>query len=95
MALHIDNAEVDRLLRELTQYTGETAAQAVAVALRERIERQRGQRRGSLAEELVRLGKECAALPVLDGRPVDELPGYDEDGLPSVCSPWQPCKPNL
>lgn len=83
MALRIDSPEVDKLVKELTQYTGETASQAVIAALRERIERERGRKHTSVAEELVRLGKECAALPVLDGRSLDDLLDYDENGLPS------------
>lgn len=82
MALRIDNPEADKLVKELTRYTGETAAQAVITALRERLERERGRRQTSLAEQLMRLGQECAALPVLDRRSMDELLGYDEDGLP-------------
>ena len=75
--------EIDMLARELSQYTGETTAQATVVALRERLARElaRRQRMASIKQELLRIGRECAALPVLDPRPADEILGYDEAGL--------------
>lgn len=78
MALHIEDPEADFLANELARYTGESVAQAVIVALRERLEREKRRGQPSLAEELVRIGKECAALPVLDGRAPDEILGYDD-----------------
>jgi len=83
MALRIENPEADHLAKELAKYTGESVAQAVIVALRERLEREKRRGQPSLAEELVRIGKECAALPVLDNRTADEILGYDENGLPA------------
>ncbi len=82
MALQIDNPEADDLAQELANRTGESIAQAVIVALRERLERETRRQQPSLAEELLRIGKACAALPVLDERTPDELPSYTEDGLP-------------
>lgn len=76
-------SEANDLANELTRYTGESVAQAVIVALRERLEREKRRHQPSLAEELVRISKECAALPVLDGRAADEILGYDERGLPA------------
>jgi antitoxin VapB len=55
----------------------------VIAALRERIAREREQKQASLAERLIRLGQECAALPVLDKRALDELLAYDKNGLAS------------
>jgi antitoxin VapB len=37
----------------------------------------------SLSEELLAIGRRCAALPDLDPRSPDELLGYDENGLPT------------
>lgn len=34
-------------------------------------------------QEILRIAKEVAALPVLDDRSPDEILGYDEDGLPT------------
>jgi antitoxin VapB len=84
MALSIKDPEADRLARELAERTGETLTEVVVRALRERLERE--QRRGGrhrLRDELRRIGKRCASLPVLDARPPDEILGYDETGLPS------------
>jgi antitoxin VapB len=45
MALSIKNDEADRLTRELTRLTGETMTEAVTIALRERLERERAARK--------------------------------------------------
>lgn len=83
MALSLKHPEADRLARELARETGEGLTEAVIVALRERLARTRRSRRSGLAAELLRIGKECAALPVLDARPPNDILGYDRDGLPS------------
>lgn len=44
MALSIKTDEADRLARELVKVTGETVTQAVTVALRERLDRERAAR---------------------------------------------------
>jgi antitoxin VapB len=55
----------------------------VTKAVRDRLERvKRAHHRRSLADELDAIGKQCAALPVLDSRTPDEMLGYDEHGLP-------------
>ncbi len=84
MPFSIKNPEADRLLRKVTAITGEALTDAVIVALKERLERLAAGRGGrSLADELDEIAKRCAALPVLDDRPADEILGYDERGLPS------------
>ncbi len=84
MALSIKDVEADRLARRLSEATGETLTDAVRTALRERLERVAPRKRArSLADELDAIAKRCAALPVLDDRPADEILGYDEHGLPS------------
>jgi antitoxin VapB len=83
MALRVNNPEADSLAKELASYTGETLAQAVITALRERLEREKRRNQSSLAERLVQIGRECAALPVLDERMPDEILGYDDNGLPA------------
>ena len=37
----------------------------------------------SLADQLMDIGKRCAALPVLDEQSAEEILGYDEHGLPT------------
>ena len=83
MALNIRNSEAEQLAVELARITGETKTEAVAAALRDRLARVRRDRSGvGLADRLVAIGKECAALPVLDHRTPEEVLGYDEHGLP-------------
>ena len=84
MPLNIKDAATERSVRELAALTGETVTTAVRRAAEERLQRVRGGRAsGSLAAEILEIGKRCAALPDLDRRPPDEILGYDEHGLPS------------
>lgn len=81
--LTIKDPEADRLARKLAELTGETITSTVRTALRERLERVTGRSRvRALADELDEIALRCAALPVLDDRPMDEILGYDEHGLP-------------
>ena len=82
MVLSIKSAEADELARELARVTGESLTDAVTVALRERLERQRHDR-SDLVERLLAIGASARDLPRLDTRPVDEIIGYDEHGLPT------------
>ena len=82
MALNIRNPEAERLAAELAKATGETKTEAVIKALRERWARlRRERRRKRLADELDEIAQHCAALPVRDRRPPDEILGYDERGV--------------
>jgi len=83
MALNIRNSETEKLAETLAKLTGETKTEAVTQALRDRLarlRRERTQRR--LVDELDEIARHCAQLPVLDSRPPDEIPGFDEKGLP-------------
>ncbi len=83
MALNIRNAETERLVAELALLSRRTKTEAVAEAIRDRLERLRRERSGrSLADELDEIGRRCAKLPVRDGRPANEIIGYDEYGVP-------------
>lgn len=85
MALKINQPEVEQLLRELVDYTGETATQVLINALRNRLAREKAKRQQklSLQDELLRIGRECAALPILDQRTPEEILGYDAYGMPN------------
>lgn len=84
MTLEIKDPEVHQLARELARTTGETVYQAVVNALRERLTREKArQNQATLAETLLRIGQACAALPLLDSRPADEIIGYNEQGVPA------------
>jgi antitoxin VapB len=84
MALSIKHPEADRLARELAESTGEGITEAVIIALRERLARQKRRRRQGrpLSEELRAIGERIAAMPVLDSRSAEEILDYDERGLP-------------
>jgi antitoxin VapB len=82
MALSIKDPEADRLARQVAKATGETLTAAVIQSLRERLARVRRRRGPGLAEEVLKIGRRCARLPVKDRRPPNEIIGYDEDGLP-------------
>lgn len=83
MAFSIKDPEADRLTRELAAATGESMTQAVAVAVRERLERVRARKSGRrLADELDEIARRCGRLPVLDHGREDEILEYDEHGLP-------------
>ncbi len=81
MALSVKNEEADRLARELAQTTGESITEAVLIALRERLERERSG--VSVATRLTRLAEEISAYPVLDRRSADEILDFDNAGLPT------------
>jgi antitoxin VapB len=83
MALSIKHDEADRLARELAATTGETMTEAIVVALRERLERERSRRAAGVTQRLRRLAAEVRRLPVLDDREPDDIVGYDEHGLPA------------
>jgi antitoxin VapB len=82
MALSIKDPEADRLAREVARATGETLTAAVVQSLRERLQRVQKSRGPKLSDELLAIGRRCAALPVLDTRSPEKILGYDDVGLP-------------
>lgn len=83
MNLNIKNDETHRLAQELSKLTGETLTTAVTIAVRERLDRLRAEKKGSLSERLLAIGKDCASHlkePFLTIEHGDFL--YDEKGLP-------------
>ena len=85
MTLEINNPQLDELLRELIEFTGETEPQAIVKSLQERLDREKSKRstQMSIKSEILRIGQECAALPILDSRSPEEILGYDLIGVPS------------
>jgi antitoxin VapB len=82
MALNIKNPEADLLAHALAERTGESITDAVIVALRERLVREEGRKSPlPLKDDLMSIGRRCAALPELDSRSADEILGYGETGL--------------
>ena len=84
MALTIDDEEVSRLARQLSEQTGEAITDAVRKALQERLDRLSGKSVPPLSERLMAIGRRTTALPRLTDKSgkelLDEL--YDEHGLP-------------
>lgn len=87
MVLMIKNDRADRLVRELASRTGETIAEAVAVAAEERLARlpaPQKRRTGSVdRKRLEAILAEFRANRIDDPRTDDEIIGYDENGLSS------------
>ncbi len=83
MALNIKNKQTQKLAQELARLTGESMTAAVTEAVRERLDRVRGEQGTSLADRLVKIGKDCAARLRGPFRSADhgELL-YNDKGLP-------------
>lgn len=84
MGLNIKNEETCNLAADLAKLTGETKTGAIAVALRERLERERRKRNSDTKlREMRAIADRCAALVgpgASSSAHGDEL--YDEYGLP-------------
>lgn len=81
MTLKIDDPEIERLILELSTFTGETPEQVLLSALSERLERKKLKK---LKDDAIRsITDEFASLQVVDDWPADEILGYDENGLPT------------
>jgi antitoxin VapB len=84
MGLIIDHPDADRLAHELMDYTGETLTEAVVNALRKQLQQERAKQQAAvnLKQQILAIGQECASLPLLDSRPVEEIVEYNEIGVP-------------
>jgi len=78
MSLNIKNEETHNLVRQLSAITGESMAEAVNKAVRERLHRVRKHEEGDLAERILAIGRDCAAH--LKGDVDHDKLLYDEDG---------------
>jgi hypothetical protein len=77
MSINIKNSEAEAALRELVLLTGETQAQAVETAARERIHRLRARSRADLIWSDVK-----ALQEMVTGEPLSTDGLYDDSGLP-------------
>jgi antitoxin VapB len=83
VAISIKNEETERLARELAKRTGASITEAITRALREQLIREEARRDAPrVRDELLAIGRRCAALPDLDTRSPEDILGYDEFGLP-------------
>ena len=86
MGLNIKNEEAHRLAQELASLTGESMTAAVTAALREQLDRVRRERGVTLADRLLKIGRECAAHLKEPIRSIDHADSlYDKRGLPRDC----------
>ena len=83
MSLNIKNEQTHKLAQELARLTGESMTVAVSEAIRERLERVRGNSEKGLATRLIKIGQDCAAHleEPYKSMDIDEML-YDEKGLP-------------
>ena len=83
MSMNIKNKEAHKLTEELAKLTGESLTAAVTEAVRERLDRVRQAQGISLAEQLLKIGKDCAAHLKKPFRAIDHGEMlYDDRGLP-------------
>lgn len=83
MSMNIKNKEAHQLTEELAKLTGESLTAAVTEAVRERLYRVRQAQGISLADQLLAIGKDCAAHLKKPFRTIDHGKMlYDERGLP-------------
>jgi antitoxin VapB len=81
MALNIKDDAVHEAVKRITSITGESQAQAVATAVRERLARLE---KDALAGRLLAIGSKSARRMSADARALDHgALLYDERGLPS------------
>jgi antitoxin VapB len=78
--LFIKNPVAHRLAEKVSKKMGVTLTDAVIRSLEAQL---RGPARPIDMKKIEAITKELAALPILDSRPMDEILGYDEFGLPS------------
>lgn len=83
MALHIVNAEANALARELAALTGQSLSAAVVEALREKLQRVRGERSQTARLEKMReIAARSRRKCKMDNRSPEAIIGYDDHGLP-------------
>lgn len=82
MALNIKDARTDELARELATLTGQPITRALREAIEQRLATLRAAERATAPglQEIIERGRRRTTV---DGRPADEILGYDDQGLPS------------
>jgi antitoxin VapB len=79
MTINIKSSEADKLVRELSELTGESITEIVVKSLAQRLEREKSQNNvsTSLEQELLTITQSYQNLPILDDRSEEEILGYD------------------
>ena len=81
MSLVIDDPEVEALIQQLGNQTGQDAASLVRAALHEKANRVEPSLIVRRRAAIRRFQEKMAKLPILDTRSADEIIGYNEYGL--------------
>jgi hypothetical protein len=81
--MNIASAKVDELAQRLARLTGEDVETGLERAIEERLARIAVTRQGDREAALRKFFDRVSAVPVKDGRSIDEIVGYGPDGLPS------------
>lgn len=81
-ALNIKDSDAHRLAKELATRRGVSLTRAVKDALAEALAATPVNKTAKF-DRLLEISKRFDELPVYDDRTVDEILGYDDDGLPS------------
>ena len=81
--MNIASPKVEELAQRLARLTGEDVETALQRAVEERLGRIAVTTQKDRGAALRRFFDRVSAMPVKDGRSVDEIIGYGPDGLPS------------
>ena len=82
MAISIRDSDAEQLARKMARERGVTITQVVTEALKEKDRREPvGKPKRTLVMELIDIAQRCSRLPTLDKRSMDEILGYDDQGL--------------
>ncbi|HEY0931928.1 MAG TPA: type II toxin-antitoxin system VapB family antitoxin [Gemmatimonas sp.] len=85
MAINIKSPDVERLVRELAELTGESITDAIQHAVRERLTRERLRKLGAVERSwarVQRIQERIAGGAAHSGMRADEVLGYDANGVP-------------
>ncbi len=82
MAISIRNPRVEEIAREISRIENRSMTQVIIEALEEKQRRikQTDAAAALRLQKLESIAAECASLPVIDNRPVDEILGYSDIG---------------
>lgn len=81
--MNVASSKVDKLAQRLARLTGEDVETAVERAITERLSRIAGSVPVDRQAALRKFFDRVSRMSVKDSRPIDEIIGYDLDGLPS------------
>jgi len=79
VALNIKDPEADRLARQVAEMTGETITGAVVTALKEKLAREQRRQADTevLVDDVLRVARSLASLPMRDHRSDEAILGFD------------------